>query len=110
MSTSDNNIHEKKLLVQTQIFRASLGPLAFAMFTWRGRMTHGLDQAIPGAPAIPEGLPLLPAVDRAVAALLAFERHAGPLMPHFAYGALGKAAFTRAHLMHLADHWQAFTP
>jgi hypothetical protein len=26
-------------------------------------------------------------------------------MPHFAYGALGKAEYTRAHLMHLANHW-----
>ena len=27
------------------------------------------------------------------------------LAPHFAYGALNKAAYTRAHLMHLANHW-----
>jgi hypothetical protein len=91
-------------------FRASVGPMAFATFTWRGTMKHGLDQAIPGAPAIAQGLPLAPAVDRAVTALRAFDRHAGPLMPHFAYGELDKAAFTRAHLFHLADHWQAFAP
>ena len=40
-----------------------------------------------------------------VSALQSFERHAGTLMPHFAYGSLGKADYTRAHLMHLANHW-----
>ena len=39
-------------------------------------------------------------------ALRAFEAHAGPLAPHFAYGALDKPSYARAHLMHLANHWQ----
>jgi hypothetical protein len=89
-------------------FRASVGPLAFALFSWRGRMSHGLDQPIPGAPDIAQGQPLPAAVEHAVMALQSFERHQGALMPHFAYGALDKAAFTRAHLMHLANHWQEF--
>ena len=55
-------------------------------------------------------LPMAPAVDRAVQALQAFVAHQGPLAPHFAYGALVKPAYTRAHLMHLSDHWQVFTP
>ena len=55
-------------------------------------------------------LPMAPAVDRAVQALQAFVAHQGPLTPHFTYGALAKPAYTRAHLMHLADHWQVFTP
>ena len=88
-------------------FRATVGPAALAVFNWRGRMSHALDAAIPGAPDIAQGLPLAPAVARAVAALRAFDAHTGPLQPHFAYGALDKAAYTRAHLMHLADHWRA---
>jgi hypothetical protein len=91
-------------------FRATVGPLAFAVFRWRGRMSHPLDQAIPGAPDIAQDLPLGPAVARLVAAFAAFERHRGALCPHFAYGALDKAAYTRAHLMHLADHWREFGP
>lgn len=87
-------------------FRATLGPLAFAAFSARGRMSHGLAEPIPGAPAVPRGEPLQAAVDRLVAALRAFDAHAGPLAPHFAYGALDKPAYARAHLMHLADHWQ----
>lgn len=91
-------------------FRATVGPLALKVFAARGRMQHGLDAPIPGAPEIAQGLPVAPAVDRAVAALRAFEQHRGALAPHFAYGSLDKAAYTRAHLMHLADHWQAFVP
>jgi len=57
-------------------FRLSVGPMAFAVFARRGRMSHGLDAPIPGAPDIAEGQPL------------------------------DKPQFTQAHVMHLADHWQ----
>ena len=57
-------------------FRASLGRAAFALFSWRGRMRHGLDQPIPGAPDIAQGLPLPAAIAHAVLALRTFERHA----------------------------------
>ena len=87
-------------------FRASVGSYAFALFNARGQMSHSLDEPIPGAPPLAQGQPLAPAIDRALAALRAFDRHAGPLEPHFAYGALDKPAYTRAHLMHLANHWQ----
>ena len=91
-------------------FRATIGPLAFAVFSARGRMSHGLDLPIPGAPDIAQGQPMPPAVDHAVTALQTFERYTGALAPHFAYGALDKRAFTRAHLMHFADHWREFGP
>jgi hypothetical protein len=89
-------------------FRASVGPLAFKLFDARGAMTHPLDQAIPGAPALDAQAPLDLAVQRLLAAFDRFERHMGALQPHFAYGALDKPAYTRAHLMHLADHWAEF--
>ncbi len=88
-------------------FQATLGSYAFALFNARGQMAHGLDEPIPGAPAIAQGQPLAPAVDHAIAALQAFERHTGTLAPHFAYGSLDKAAYARAHLMHLANHCSA---
>lgn len=87
-------------------FRHTVGPMAFAVFSARGRMSHPLTEPIPGAPDILAGQPLDAAVDRLVAALRAFEAHSGPLAPHFAYGALDKADYARAHLMHLANHWQ----
>ncbi len=87
-------------------FRASVGSYAFALFNARGQMSHALDEPIPGAPPLSPGQALAPAIDRAVAALRAFDRHAGTLAPHFAYGGLDKPAYARAHLMHLANHWQ----
>jgi hypothetical protein len=87
-------------------FRASVGPAAATVFSARGRMNHDLAEPIPGAPDIAQGQPLAAAVDRAMAALQAFEQHTGALQPHFAYGELNKADYRRAHLMHFANHWQ----
>ena len=86
-------------------FRASVGSYVFALFNARGQMAHNLSEPIPGAPEIAQGQPLGPAIDHAAAALQAFDHHAGALAPHFAYGALSKPDYTRAHLMHLANHW-----
>ena len=86
-------------------FRATLGTYAWALFDARGAMSHDLTEPIPGAARIAPGQPLAPAVDRAIGALQAFKRHEGALVPHFAYGALDKPAYTRAHLMHFANHW-----
>lgn len=87
-------------------FRASVGPAAFAVFDHFHKMRHNLAEPIPGAPAIEPGQPLGPAIEHAVAALQAFERHQGPLAPHFAYGDLDKARYLHAHLLHFSDHWQ----
>ncbi|MGJ3701237.1 DUF1569 domain-containing protein [Variovorax sp. AFSI2.2] len=86
-------------------FRASLGSMAFAVFSARGKMSHGLEEPIPGAPAIASGQPLNSAVEHLIDALNRFERHNAALAPHFAYGALSKSEYARAHLMHLANHW-----
>jgi hypothetical protein len=69
-------------------------------------MNHDLAEPIPGAPDIAQGQPLPAAVDHAITALQAFEQYTGVLAPHFAYGDLDKANYTRAHLMHFANHWQ----
>ena len=93
-------------LLKPAWFRASVGPAAFEVFEACGRMTHGLNEPIPGGTPINDGQPLAPAVDHLVAALAAFERHTGPLAPHFAYGPVDKPACARAHQMHLSNHWQ----
>ena len=87
-------------------FRASLGAMAFAVFSARGKMSHGLEEPIPGAPVIASGQPLNAAVVHLMDVLNRFERHSSALAPHFAYGALSKSEYTRAHLMHLANHWE----
>jgi hypothetical protein len=92
--------------LKSRWFRASVGAAVFAGFRHAGRMRHDLAAPIPGAPDIPEGQPLAPALDRVLAALQAFEQHPGSLAPHFAYGHLDKDQYLQAHLMHFADHWQ----
>lgn len=87
------------------LFRATVGAAAFAVFDARGVMAHALDEAIPGAPALDADAPLAASIARALDALRRFDAHGGALAPHFAYGALDKARYTRAHLMHLANHW-----
>jgi hypothetical protein len=91
-------------------FRATVGPLAFKVFDARGAMKHPLDAPIPGAPAIDAQAPLDASVLRLLSAFDRFERHGGALQPHFAYGALDKPTYARAHLMHLAEHWTEFQP
>jgi len=96
---------------KSALFQHTAGAAAWAVFDARGAMTHGLGEPIPGAPALPPAdAPLAAGVQRLLAALDRFDAHTGALQPHFAYGALDKPAYTRAHLMHLANHWQAFVP
>ena len=91
--------------MKSALFRGAVGSVAFAVFQARGKMGHTLDEPIPGAPALDAQAPLEPAIARAMSALRRFEAHSGALAPHFAYGELDKAQYTRAHLMHLANHW-----
>ncbi|WP_310384511.1 DUF1569 domain-containing protein [Roseateles sp.] len=87
-------------------FRASLGVAAWTLFNARGAMSHSLDEPIPGAPALDAERSLKSSVQRLLDAMDAFASHQGPLAPHFAYGPLTRDEFERAHLMHLANHWQ----
>lgn len=92
------------------LFQRTVGAAAFGVFSWRGRMTHDLTEPIPGAPALDATGDVAAALARLRAALGAFAQWSGPLQPHFAYGALDKPAYARAHAMHLANHFSAFRP
>lgn len=85
-------------------FQATVGAAAFAFFKWRGQMSHGLSEPIPGAPALGAGADWRPGAVRLRAAIARFAGHQGPLKPHFAYGALSKADFSLAHTFHIANH------
>jgi hypothetical protein len=95
-------------VMKPALFRVTLGRAAFKVFDARGAMRHDLAAPIPGAPV--PGTELPAAISRLTQALRAFEAHTGPLRPHFAYGTLDKAQYTRAHLMHLANHWDEIVP
>lgn len=89
---------------RSAMFQSTLGAAAFSFFSWRGRMSHGLDEPIPGAPALTRQGDWKPAAARLRSALLRFDAHQGALKRHFAYGALSKAEFARAHVFHVANH------
>ncbi len=88
---------------RSAFFQGTAGALGFATFTRVGRMQHDLEEPIPGAAAL-VATDLAAAARRLDAALATFQAHTGLLAPHFAYGELDKAQYTRAHLMHLANH------
>jgi hypothetical protein len=86
------------------LFQKTAGSAAFAYFSWRGRMSHGLADPIPGAPALGGGADWRPGALRLRQAMMRFNAYTGPLKPHFAYGALSKAEFALAHNLHIGNH------
>ena len=94
--------------MKSSLFRHTAGAAAWSVFSARGAMSHSLSEPIPGAPALSQDLPQEQALARLLKALQDFDKHTDALKPHFAYGNLSKADYTRAHLMHLANHWQEF--
>lgn len=92
---------------KSALFQRTAGAAAFAVFSWRGRMSHDLGEPIPGAPAL-EAVEVEAAVARLRRAVQDFAAFSGPLRPHFAYGALSRDDYERAHAMHLANHFSAF--
>lgn len=91
--------------MKSAVFRHTVGAAAWSVFDARGAMSHGLDEPIPGAKALDATLTLEQAIGKLATAFDRFEAHTGALQPHFAYGALDKPSYLRAHLMHLANHW-----
>ena len=86
------------------LFQRTVGAAAFTFFSWRGGMSHSLNEPIPGAPALTREGNWRKTSARLRSAILRFEGHQGLLKPHFAYGALDKARFAKAHALHIANH------
>lgn len=89
---------------RSAFFQNTAGAGAFAFFKWRGRMQHGLDEPIPGAPALAASTDRTAGAARLRTAIARFQGHQGALKPHFAYGGLGKADYALAHSLHIANH------
>jgi hypothetical protein len=89
---------------KSALFQNTVGAAAFAVFGWAGKMRHGLDEPIPGAPALTTQGDWNPAAQRLRQAIARFDAHTGPLQAHFAYGKLSKTAFAQAHVFHIANH------
>lgn len=88
--------------LKSDLFRSTVGPLAFSVFKARGTMTHSLEEVIPGEVVTETDMAL--AKERLLVALNRFDSYAQPLQPHFAYGALNKQEYAVAHVLHVNDH------
>jgi len=86
------------------LFQSTAGSAAFSYFRWRGRMSHGLAEPIPGAPALGAGADWKPAAIRLRQAITRFNAYSGAMKPHFAYGQLTKTDFAVAHHLHISNH------
>ncbi len=86
------------------LFQNTVGTAAFALFKWRGQMSHGLAEPIPGAPALTLRADWRHGAERLRKAIKRFNAHTGALKPHFAYGSLSKSDFAIAHVLHVANH------
>jgi hypothetical protein len=89
---------------KSAFFQNTAGSAAFAFFKWKGRMSHGLAEPIPGAPALAMSTDVAPGARRLRMAIARFQQHQGALRPHFAYGTLGKTDYAAAHTLHIANH------
>lgn len=85
-----------------KLIQATVGKLAFKLFERRGRMSHALNDPIPGE--IVAELSAADGLGQLWTSLETFHDFDGVLMPHFAYGALDKRRFGKAHLMHIENH------
>ena len=91
---------------KSALLQRTVGSAAFHVFSWRGYMSHNLNEAIPGAPAL-DNADTQSALIRLDSAITLFHQTPAALQPHFAYGTLTKGEYEHAHAMHLANHFSA---
>ena len=90
----------------SDIFKSTIGKAAFSLFNSKRKMTHALDEAIPGAPEFVDQENITDAFERFKKSLIDFQKYDGVLAPHFAYGPLSKLEYEAAHVMHFNNHLQ----
>lgn len=91
---------------KSDIFKNTVGKTAFSLFSSKRKMTHALDEAIPGAPKFSNEENVTYAFERFKKSLIDFKQYDGVLAPHFAYGQLTKQQYEMAHVMHFNNHLQ----
>lgn len=91
---------------KSDTFKNTVGQLAFAIFSTKGKMVHNLSEPILGAPFISPEQNIQLALRRLTYALTEFKQYKGALAPHFAYGELSKNEYEIAHVLHLNNHLQ----
>lgn len=91
------------------IFRKTIGRIVLRKFLGAGQMSHGLADAIPGAPALDANVSLPDAAARLKASIASFRSAQRGLAIHFVYDAVTQAEYEQVHAMHIANHLSAFT-
>ena len=91
---------------KSDIFKNTVGKAAFSLFSSKRKMTHALDESIPGAPEFSDEESVADAFERFKKSLIDFKEYEGVLAPHFAYGQLTKQQYEMAHVMHFNNHLQ----
>jgi len=94
--------------MKPKLFQNTIGKLAFSVFNANGRMTHGLDEVIPGEIVVSDNKDVLQARQRLIDSLTSFDSYEKNFQPHFAYGKLSKSQYALAHAMHVNNHLQEF--
>ncbi len=89
---------------KSELFKNTAGKAAFSVFSAKGKMTHPLNEVIPGAPDFQSDENITEAYERFKKSLIDFKNHQGDLKPHFAYGQLTKQQYEMAHAMHFNNH------
>lgn len=89
---------------KSDLFKKTLGSLAFSAFVAKNKMRHDLADEIPGAPLLASKSDLNAAYDRFGRSLRDFSSHRGLLYEHFAFGGLSKTEYEQAHAMHFFNH------
>lgn len=89
---------------KSDMFKNTAGKVAFSLFSSKRKMTHALNEAIPGAPEFSNDENIAEAYERFKKSLIDFKNYEGDLKPHFAYGQLTKQQYEMAHVMHFNNH------
>lgn len=91
-----------------EVFRKTVGKLAFNVFQARGKMKHNLSDPIPGEVVLEKPVSAKQALEQLKQSMQKFQKFEGALQPHFAYGQLQKHEFAIAHVMHVNNHLEEF--
>lgn len=89
---------------KSDLFKQTVGSVAFSAFQRKKQMAHNLGEVIPGAPELLQNGDIQAAAYRFKQSLIHFAKFEEALQPHFAYGALTKVQYEAAHVMHFNNH------
>lgn len=93
--------------MKSPVFRSTVGSAVFSIFSLRGKMSHGLEEPIPGAEKLDLQIPYEIGKKELFEAINQFaSTKANELKPHFAYGDLSKGDYDNAHALHIKNHFQ----